>query len=98
MLGALIIVFREVFEAGLVIGIVLAATRRVAGSRWWIAGGVAAGIAGSALLAMLRESSPNGRMASGRNSSMPACSPSPFACSSGIISGWPATAANSPLS
>lgn len=51
MLGALIIVFREVFEAGLVIGIVLAATRLVAGSRWWIAGGVLAGIAGSALLA-----------------------------------------------
>lgn len=55
MLGALIIVFREVFEAGLVIGIVLAATRLVAGSRWWIAGGVMAGIAGSALLAMFAE-------------------------------------------
>jgi high-affinity iron transporter len=55
MLGALIIVFREVFEAGLVIGIVLAATRLVAGSRWWIAGGVVAGIAGSALLAAFAE-------------------------------------------
>ncbi|MCD2179885.1 FTR1 family iron permease [Rhizobium sp. C1] len=55
MLGALIIVFREVFEAGLVIGIVLAATRLVAGSRWWIAGGVLGGIAGSALLAMFAE-------------------------------------------
>jgi high-affinity iron transporter len=51
MLGALIIVFREVFEAGLVIGIVLAATRLVAGSRWWIAGGIAAGIVGSVVLA-----------------------------------------------
>lgn len=51
MLGALIIVFREVFEAGLVIGIVLAATRVVAGSRLWIAGGVLAGIVGSASLA-----------------------------------------------
>ena len=51
MLGALIIVFREVFEAGLVIGIVLAATRLVAGSRWWIAGGVLGGIIGSAILA-----------------------------------------------
>ena len=51
MLGALVIVFREVFEAGLVIGIVLAATRLVAGSRWWIAGGVLAGVAGSIILA-----------------------------------------------
>lgn len=51
MLGALIIVFREVFEAGLVIGIVLAATRLVAGSRWWIAGGVAGGVIGSVILA-----------------------------------------------
>jgi len=31
MLGALIIVFREVIEAGLIVGIVLAATRGVAG-------------------------------------------------------------------
>lgn len=51
MLGALIIVFREVFEAGLIVGIVLAATRLVAGSRWWIAGGVLGGVIGSILLA-----------------------------------------------
>ncbi|MCO6187189.1 FTR1 family protein [Rhizobium sp. L1K21] len=51
MLGALIIVFREVFEAGLVVGILLAATKLVSGSRWWIAGGVAGGVAGSVLLA-----------------------------------------------
>ena len=50
MLGALIIVFREVIEAGLIVGIVMAATRGVAGAgagshsasapacsarRWW---------------------------------------------------------------
>lgn len=51
MLGAMIIVFREVFEAGLVVGIVLAATKLIAGSRWWIAGGVVGGILASALLA-----------------------------------------------
>lgn len=51
MLGALVIVFREIFEAGLIVGIVLAATRLVAGSRWWIAAGVAGGIAGSLVLA-----------------------------------------------
>lgn len=51
MIGALIIVFREVIEAGLIIGIVLAATQRAPGSRLWIAGGTAAGIAGSAVVA-----------------------------------------------
>src|SRR3954465_11767326 len=43
MLAALIIVFREVFEAGLIIGIVLAVTRSVAGRNRWIGGGVLAG-------------------------------------------------------
>ncbi len=43
MLGSAVIVFREVLEAALVIGIVLAATRGLAGSRAWITGGVLAG-------------------------------------------------------
>lgn len=51
MLAALIIVFREVVEAGLVVGIVLAATRSVGGSRLWAAGGVLAGVLGSCLVA-----------------------------------------------
>ncbi|MFL5258267.1 MAG: FTR1 family protein [Hyphomicrobiales bacterium] len=51
MLAALIIVFREVLEAGLIVGIVLAATRGVGRSRAWVAGGIAAGIAGSAVVA-----------------------------------------------
>ena len=42
MLAALIIVFREVFEAGLIIGIVLAVTRSVSGRDRWIGGGVLA--------------------------------------------------------
>jgi len=50
--GALIIVFREVLEAGLIIGIVLAATQKVDSSRLCVAGGVAAGLAGSALVAL----------------------------------------------
>jgi hypothetical protein len=37
MLAALIIVFREVFEAGLIVGIVMAVTRTVARRSWWIA-------------------------------------------------------------
>lgn len=51
MLGALIIVFREVIEAGLVIGIVLAVTRGARGSRTWVAGGVLAGALGAAFVA-----------------------------------------------
>ena len=52
MLAALVIVFREVIEAGIVVGIVLAATRSVGGSRLWAAAGVAAGVLGSCLVAL----------------------------------------------
>ena len=51
MLAALIIVFREVFEAGLIIGIVLAVTRAVPHRDPWIAGGVAAGVLAACLVA-----------------------------------------------
>jgi high-affinity iron transporter len=51
MLGALIIVFREVIEAGLIIGIVMAATRGVAGRGRWVTYGVIAGVLGAALVA-----------------------------------------------
>jgi high-affinity iron transporter len=52
MLGALIIVFREVIEAGLIIGIVMAATRGVAGRGRWISIGIGAGILGAAVVAL----------------------------------------------
>jgi high-affinity iron transporter len=52
MLGAAIIVFREVIEAGLIVGIVLAATEGVRGRTAYVAGGIAAGITGAALLAL----------------------------------------------
>ena len=51
MLASLIVVFREALEAGLIVGIVLAATQHVAGRLRWIAGGIAAGLAGAAILA-----------------------------------------------
>jgi high-affinity iron transporter len=51
VIGALIIVFRETIEAGLIVGILLAATQSVTGSRAWILGGVLAGLLGSAILA-----------------------------------------------
>ena len=44
VLAALIIVFREVFEAGLIIGIVLAVTRSVPHRNQWVCGGVLAGV------------------------------------------------------
>ncbi len=52
MLGAAIIVFREVIEAGLIVGIVLAATEGVLGRLKYVAGGIAAGVFGASLLAI----------------------------------------------
>ena len=51
MFVSMIIVFREVMEAGLIVGIVLAATEGVRGRGRWIAGGIAAGAVGAALVA-----------------------------------------------
>ena len=52
MLGALIIVFREVLEAGLIIGIVIAASRGAPGRGAWIAAGVLAGVVGAGVVAL----------------------------------------------
>jgi len=52
MLGALIIVFREVIEAGLIVGIVIAATRGVADRGRWITIGIGGGVLGAAIVAM----------------------------------------------
>jgi high-affinity iron transporter len=51
MISALIIVFREVIEAGLIVGIVLAATAGVPTRGRWVAIGVIAGILGACLVA-----------------------------------------------
>ncbi|PPQ26069.1 FTR1 family iron permease [Rhodopila globiformis] len=51
MLASLIVVFREVLEAGLIVGIVLAATQGVPQRGRWIASGIAAGVLGAMLLA-----------------------------------------------
>lgn len=55
MFGAAIIVFREVFEAALVIGIIATATRGMPGRNHWLGVGIAAGVAGSVLIAYLTE-------------------------------------------
>jgi high-affinity iron transporter len=51
VLAALIIVFREVFEAGLIVGIVLAVTSSVPNRNLWIGGGVLAGVLAACLVA-----------------------------------------------
>lgn len=52
MIGAAIVVFREVLEAGLIVGIMLAVTRGVAGSGIAILLGITGGILGAALIAV----------------------------------------------
>jgi high-affinity iron transporter len=51
VLAALIIVFREVFEAGLIVGIVLAVTGSVLHRNRWIGGGVLAGALAACIVA-----------------------------------------------
>ena len=51
MFGTALIVFREVLEAALIIGIVTAATRGIAGRGRWLTAGLALGLAGSAAVA-----------------------------------------------
>ena len=55
MLGALVIVFREVIEAGLIIGIVLAVTRGIDGRGVWVAAGVLVGTLGAGLIALFAQ-------------------------------------------
>ena len=51
MLAIAIIVFREVLEAALVVGIVLVASRGVVGRGLWVGSGIAAGVLAAALVA-----------------------------------------------
>ncbi|GBQ86195.1 iron transporter [Gluconacetobacter johannae DSM 13595] len=52
MLGSLLIVFREVIEAGLIVGIVMAATQGIACRGRWVAGGIGAGVLGAGVVAL----------------------------------------------
>lgn len=51
MFGTAIIVFREVLEAALIIGIVAAATQNIPGSRGWLLAGLLAGLIGAGVVA-----------------------------------------------
>lgn len=55
MLASLLIVFREVIEAGLIIGIVLAATQSVAHRGLWVGVGITGGIVGACIVAGFAE-------------------------------------------
>ncbi len=63
MFATAIIVFREVLEASLIIGILAAATRSVPNNKRWLAAGVLAGLIGSGLVASFADVI--GSMASG---------------------------------
>ncbi len=52
MLGTALIVFREVLEAALIVGIIAAATRGIEARARWIVAGLAAGLAGSVAVAI----------------------------------------------
>ncbi len=51
MFATAVVVFREVLEAAIIVGILAAATRSVPGSRRWLAAGLLAGLAGAGLVA-----------------------------------------------
>jgi high-affinity iron transporter len=51
MLPTAIIVFREVLEAALIVGIVMAASRGAVGRGLWVSGGIAAGVLGACAVA-----------------------------------------------
>jgi high-affinity iron transporter len=52
MLATLVIVFREVIEAGLIVGIVLAATKGVSGRGFWVGLGILGGVLGACIVAL----------------------------------------------
>lgn len=66
MLAALLIVFREVLEAGIIVGVVLAASEGIRGRGLWISAGIIGGILGSALLALFASEISNAFEGSGQ--------------------------------
>ena len=55
MISSLVIVFREMLEMALVVGVLMAATRGMTGSRHWIGLGVLGGLVGAGLFALFME-------------------------------------------
>lgn len=67
MFAAALIVFREVLEAGLIVGVVLAATEGVKGRVRWIAGGIATGVLGACIVAVFAQSLSEAFAGAGQN-------------------------------
>lgn len=59
MFSTAIIIFREILEIAMIVGVVLAATRRVPGRMAWILGGFSAGCAGAGLVAVFAKTISN---------------------------------------
>ena len=55
MLSALVIVFREVLEMAIILGLLFAATKDVAGARKWIVSGAGLGLLGAMLFALFMD-------------------------------------------
>lgn len=55
MMASLLVLFREVLEAALIISIVAAVTREVIGRSRWILGGIGAGLAGAVIVALFAD-------------------------------------------
>ena len=51
MLASALVIFREVLEAALIIGIIMAATHDVPRRNFWVIAGIAGGLAGSIVVA-----------------------------------------------
>ncbi|MCE3232755.1 MAG: High-affinity Fe2+/Pb2+ permease [Rickettsiaceae bacterium] len=51
MLSAAIVIFREILEIALILGVVMAATKELAGRNKWVLGGIGLGVIGSGLVA-----------------------------------------------
>jgi len=56
MLSTAIIIFREAIEISMILGVVLAATRRLPGRLFWVIGGMAGGAAGAGMVAVFARS------------------------------------------
>src|SRR6201982_105957 len=66
MFGGLMIVFRGGIEAGLISGIVLAATRGISDRGYWVAAGVVFGALGACIVALFAEAIANAFEGSGQ--------------------------------
>ncbi len=56
MFSTAVIIFREVLEASLIVGILAAATRSIPGRNYWLAAGLVAGLVGAGIVAIFASS------------------------------------------